>query len=271
MDLQIIGEGNTAEVYSWKDGQILKLFRKEFPLDGIEKEYKVNKEVEKLGLPIPRSEEMVEYNGRTGIVYERASGESMLQLITRKPWKSRKIVKHMVDLQYEMHQCKAKNLGSYKEALSWNINHTNALSDNAKQAILRILDQLPEGDFLCHGDFHPGNIIRTKDNYVILDWMTAASGVPGMDVARTAMLIKDAAMPGNIPVIAKVIISRMRASMHKDYLKYYKKRSGITQEEIDCWRLPIIAARLTEWISDEEQKVFIKEIEETLFKGGLGL
>ena len=264
MDIHKIGEGYTAEVYSWKEGQILKLFRKEFPFSGIEKEFKVNQEVERLELPIPKAVEMVEYNGRTGIVYERVFGESLLSLITRKPWKARRFIKHLVDLQYEMHQCKAKNLGSFKEALEWNINHTNALSDNVKQAILRILNQLPEGDFLCHGDFHPGNIMKTKDDYVVLDWMTAASGTPSMDVARTALLIKDAALPGNIPTIVKVIINGMRTSMLKNYLKYYKSRSGLTQAEIDCWRLPIIAARLSEWITDTEQKAFIKEIEKAL-------
>lgn len=264
MDIQLIGEGNTAEVYSWKEGQILKLFRKEFPFGGIEKEFRVNKEVEKLGLPIPKAEEIVEYNGRTGIVYERVIGESMLKLITTKPWKARKLVEHLADLQYEMHQRKAVNMSSYKEALEWNIKHTNALTDELKRTILHKLDQLPEGGFLCHGDFHPGNIIKTEENYIVLDWMTAASGVPSMDVARTVLLIKDAALPGNIPVIVKVIIGSMRTRMKKNYLKYYKRRSGLTQEEIDCWRLPIIAARLTEWIPESEQKALMKEIEESL-------
>lgn len=264
MDIQIIGEGNTAEVYSWKEGQILKLFRKEFPLGGIEKEFRVNKEVERLGLPIPKAEEIIEYNGRTGIVYERVIGESMLKLISIKPWKAGKFVKHLANLQYEMHQCKAENLSSYKDALKWNINHTNALTDDVKQTILHMLDQLPDGNFLCHGDFHPGNIISTKDDYVVLDWMTAASGVPSMDVARTVLLIKDAALPGNIPAIVKVIIQGTRARMLKNYLKHYKRRSGLTQKEIDSWRLPMIAARLTEWIPDTEQKALMKEIEEKL-------
>ncbi len=269
METQLIGEGNTAEVYSWKEGQILKLFRKEFPIGGIEKEFKVNKEVERLGLPIPKAEELVEHNDRAGIVYERVFGDSMLTMLRRQPWKTRKFVKHLVDLQYEIHQCKAKNLGSYRSALEWNITHTKALSDSTKQAILRRISQLPEGDVLCHGDFHPGNIIRSKEGYVTLDWMTAACGTPGMDVARTALLLKDAALPGNIPTVGKKILGWMRARMLKDYLKFYKKRSGLTQEEIDCWRLPMIAARLTEWITDAEQKVFIKEIEEILSKGEL--
>jgi uncharacterized protein (TIGR02172 family) len=260
MEIQLIGEGNTAEVYSWKEGQILKLFRKEFPRNGIEKEYRVSREVEKLGLPIPKAIELVEYNGRTGIVYQRITGESLLKIVTTKPWSSKKYMKQLARLQYEMHQCRADGLASYKEALRWNINHTGALSDSKKQEILLILDQLPEGDSLCHGDFHPGNIIKTKEEYVVLDWMTAVSGCPSIDVARTMLLIKDAALPGNIPAVVKKIIGIMRGRMMKSYLRSYKKLSGMTQEEIDCWRLPILAARLIEWIPDTEQRALLKEI-----------
>ena len=263
-EMQIIGEGNTAEVYTWKEGQILKLFRKEFPFGGIEKEYKVSKEVEKLGLPIPKAGEIIEYNGRIGILYERICGESLLMLITRKPWTTRQYVKKLAKLHYDMHQCQARNLGSYKEALEWNINHSSVLTDHMKQEILCLLKQLPAGDRLCHGDFHPGNIIKTKEDYIVLDWMTAASGCPGMDVARTALLMKDAALPGNIPLFIRVIINVMRGRMLKDYLRYYKRHSGMTQEEIDCWRLPIIAARLAEWIPENERNTIMREIEGAL-------
>ncbi len=264
MELELIGEGNTAEVYTWKEGQILKLFRKEFPLGGIEKEYRVNKEVEKLGLPIPKAEGMIDYNGRTGIIYDRVTGESVLNLITTKPWKSKKYIKRLVELQYEMHQCKAENLTSYKEALEWNINHNNSLSDQIKQSILEKLANLPEGDSLCHGDFHPGNVIKTTQEYVILDWMTAASGNPSMDVARTVLLLRDAGLPGNIPAVARLIMGFTRRIMASTYLKGYKKLSGVSQEEIDSWRLPIIAARLMEWVPESERTALIKEINKTL-------
>ncbi|MDF2485661.1 MAG: hypothetical protein K0R46_1829 [Herbinix sp.] len=264
MEIRLIGEGNTAEVYSWNEGQILKLFRKEFPFSGIEKEYKVSREVESLGLPIPKVGEMVDYDGRTGIIYERIMGESMLKLITTKPWTAGRYAKQLAKLQYEMHQCEANGINSYKESLEWNIRRTGALTEDTKQAILIIMEQLPEENYLCHGDFHPGNILKTSDNYIILDWMTAASGSPCMDVARTVLLLKDAILPGNIPQVARIAINCMRHYLVRSYLKTYRKLSGLDQEEIERWRLPIIAARLTEWISEAEKNALINEIEEAL-------
>jgi aminoglycoside phosphotransferase (APT) family kinase protein len=224
----------------------------------------VSNKVASLGLPIPKVGEMVDYDGRTGIVYERIVGEPMLQLITNKPWTAGRYAKQLAKLQYEMHQCKAIGINSYKESLEWNINHTGALTEDKKRSILRIMEQLPEENYLCHGDFHPGNILKTAEDYVVLDWMTAASGSPSMDVARTVLLLKDAVMPGNIPQVARLVINCMRHYLLRSYLKEYKKLSGLNQEEIDCWRLPIVAARLTEWISDAERKALINEIEEAL-------
>ena len=257
----MIGEGNTAEVYSWKDGQILKLFRTEFPMSGIEKEFKVSKDVEKLGIPIPRAEEIIEYNGRTGIIYERITGESVLQLISTKPWMARKCMKQLAKMHYEMHQCQAKELGSYKEALEWNIVHSKVFTEQVKKRLLHTLTKLPEGNALCHGDFHPGNVIRTRDQYVVLDWMTASRGCPAVDVARTALLLGDAALPGNLSLVMRVIVTWSRGRMLNYYLRYYKKYSGLTKEEIAVWRLPILAARLAEWIPDCERKALLKEIE----------
>lgn len=261
MDLQMIGEGNTAEIYAWQEGRILKLFRKGFSRGGIEKEYRVSKEVERLGLPIPRVGELMEYHGRTGIVYERIDGESLLKLVSTKPWIAGRAAKQLAKIQYGMHQYKAEGLASYKEELEWNINHAGALSEEEKQTILRYLDRLPQGTSLCHGDFHPGNIIKTADGYIVLDWMTAASGSPGIDVARTVLLLKDAQMPGNIPGPARRVIDRVRHRMARIYLKSYYKLSGLSPEEINQWRLPVLAARLTEWIPETEKDALRKEID----------
>ncbi len=261
MDLQLIGEGNTAEVYAWQDGWILKLFRKGFSRDGIEKEYRVSKEVEKLGLPIPRVGELMQYHGRTGIVYERIHGEAMLKLISTKPWLAGKVAKQLAGIHYGIHQCKAEGLADYKEELEWNISHAGALSAEKKETVLRYLEGLPQGTSLCHGDFHPGNLVKTENGYVILDWMTAAVGSPGMDVARTVLLLKDAEIPGTLPGPARRVINRMRRRMARIYLKRYVKLSGLSAEEINQWRLPILAARLTEWISETEKEILRKEID----------
>ena len=36
-----------------------------------------------------------------------------------------------------------------------------------RQALIAVLDELPEGSQLCHGDFHPGNILMTARGPVL--------------------------------------------------------------------------------------------------------
>ncbi len=259
-----LGEGNTAEVYLWKDNNILKLFRDNFPKDEAEREFRINKAVEKLGLPIPEAGEIIELNGRKGITYERISGMSMLDFIAKKPMSVRKYGYQLAGMHYKIHQCKVPGLPCYKENLERKIRKTGFLTEEQKDAVLKVLKELPEGDTLCHGDFHPGNIMIDNDRLVILDWLTAAAGCPAADAARTLMLIKDAAVPGNIPGFIRILINLGRRRLADAYLNYYRELSGITEDEINQWRLPMIAARLTEWIPDIEKDRYLKEIRKIL-------
>lgn len=257
---KIIGQGNTAEVFLWGDKEILKLFRQKFPWDGVEREYSVSKEVEKLGLPVPKVGQMLELEGRKGITYEKITGLSMLEAITKHPYSAKKYYKQLAIMHYQIHQCQVQKLPKYKEALEWNIRHTELLSEKQRLYVLNQLDQLPEDCKLCHGDFHPGNVIAEGGRAVILDWMTATQGNPAADVARTLLLLKNGALPESIPTFTKVILKLFRRRLADIYLKDYLRLSGMAKAEIEGWRLPIIAARLAEWIPDSEKNFLLKEI-----------
>lgn len=257
---QLIGGGNTAEVYNWGANEILKLFCKEFPMSAIEREYQASKIIGNQGLSVPKVSQMIELEGRSGIIYEKVVGVSLLNLIMKKPLTSKKYLKQLAELQYQMHQCKKLELPNYKELLEWNIRHTKHLSETQKLAVLNQLEQLPEGEALCHGDFHPGNIMVKDNKLYILDWMTASVGAPAADVARTIILLKDSALPENMPRVIKYIIQTLRKGFSKAYLKQYLKLSGLSKEDIDRWRTVLAAARLMEWIPEAEKKYLLNVI-----------
>ena len=48
-----------------------------------------------------------------------------------------------------------------------------------------MIDKLADGDTLCHGDFHPGNILLSGDGAFIIDFMNVCCGNYLYDVART--------------------------------------------------------------------------------------
>jgi hypothetical protein len=185
-----------------------------------------------------------------------------------KPWTARKNAKLLAQIHYQMHgyTFREEGISKQKDAMTWNIRKTEFLSEEKKQEVLELLQGLPNGDNLCHGDFHPGNIILNKEKAVVLDWMTAVSGNPAADVARTVMLIKDAGLPSRTPKLFLVFIQWSRKYLAAVYLKSYLKLSGITKDEVFAWRIPVAAARLIESIPGEEIKFLLNIINNTNWK-----
>src|SRR5215510_9254831 len=82
-----IASGRTADVYDWDDGHVLKLFHDWFELQSIEYEFKVAQAVYGSGVKAPAVKELIQVQGRNGLIYERVPGKPMLDLFQRKPWK----------------------------------------------------------------------------------------------------------------------------------------------------------------------------------------
>jgi aminoglycoside phosphotransferase (APT) family kinase protein len=104
---------------------------------------------------------------------------------------------------------------------------------------------------LCHGDFHPDNIVLSARGPVILDWVDAARGHPLADVARTALLMQHAALPAHMP--GRSLIEAGRALWYRLYLRRYCQLRSVSPGQVKAWLLPVAAARLSEGIAEEEQ------------------
>ena len=88
-----------------------------------------------------------------------------------------------------------------RATLQADIQQTTVLPANLQLAALNMLRQLPDDDKLCHGDFHPDNIIVAPDGLVVVDWANAVCGHPLADVARTAYDAAVWAIAVSVPVV----------------------------------------------------------------------
>ena len=255
-----IALGRTAEIYAWKDGYIIKLFRDWMTAASVEYEARVARAVHTAGLPVPAVGKVIEVNGCLGLVYERVEGMSMLETFRTKPWTLFRFAHLLAELHADMHACTVPGLPSQRQRLENRIRGTEALSANMKRAVLTVLDEMSDGERLCHGDFHPGNILMTAQGPVIIDWLDATRGNPLSDVARTSLLFRVAALPPGTP--ARWLIEAMRHWFHGAYLKrYFQLRPG--DRQLATWRPVIAAARLGENITEEQDRLI------ALVKAGL--
>lgn len=260
---KLIGQGRTAEVFEWGNDKILKLFRENFPKAAIEKEYDVSLKISKKMNFAPKVYEIVEIDKRCGIVYERIDGSTMMKAIALRPLTVKKEARRLADLHKAIQQKVHYDFPDYKVILKDNITKTELLEESIKTKLCKYIDELEDGDMLCHGDFHPDNILMTKDGERIIDWMTAAKGNPLADIARTSILFKFGVIPEK-NFFEKCVINFVRNKFYLEYLKHYMRITGVRIEQIEKWELPIAAARLNEWLPKEEKDGILNFINSTI-------
>ena len=114
---------------------------------------------------------------------------------------------------------------------------------------------MPDGDRLCHGDFHPGNILMSSRGPVVIDCADASQGNPHADVARTLLILQTAEPDWIEDVEERKTVRRLIQSFPVDvYFKRYREFQSLSQEQLDAWRLPLAAARLSEGLRPIEEK-----------------
>ncbi len=250
---QLLGYGRTAEIFLWGlwgDSRIVKIFREDWPLHLVEEEARIGKAVHETGLPVPGVEGILELDGRRGIVYERVDGRTMLEQFSGKPWTILRLIRVFTGLHTAMHQHSIPGLPSQRERLAERIQDASMLSPEIREAAMGILEKSPDDEMLCHGDFHPDQIIMSPRGPVIIDWATATHGNPIADVATTSLLLRLAApAPGRI----SSLLASVRAFVQWRYVKGYSNKTHVPKETLDSWALPIAVARLSEGIQEERQ------------------
>lgn len=258
----LIGCGRTAEIFEMGNDRIVKLFRDGIPRQAIEYEYNISKILSNNRCPVVNAYELITHNNRLGIVYDRIFGVTMMKSIT--PWNIHKHAKKLAELHFRIHKEIDYNVMSYKERLIENIKEIDLLDISCKQKLISYTNNLPDGNNLCHGDYHPDNILIVNDKYFIIDWMTATKGESLGDVARTIIMIKYGTVPDDIPKIQKYITSLFRNKLLNQYIKNYVKISGVGIEKIRMWELPVAAGRLVERIPEQEKKILLNFIHEEI-------
>jgi len=251
----LIGTGRTAEVFAWGDGQVLKLYRAGMPAQWVAEEARVGRIVVDAGLAAPAIGDTVELDGRLGVIYERLDGPSMLDYMASHPAEIPALGRQFAELHVQMHACYRPELSSQREGFVGAIEVVPQLPAELKQAVLHRLEQLPDGLALCHGDYHPGNLVMTSHGPIVIDWMSACRGNPVADVARTTLMFRMARVPEYYSAETQRAVELARRSFYETYLSAYLTRRPFPVEEIEAWIPVLAAARLCEGIVEEEAEL----------------
>ncbi len=248
-----IALGLTAEVYSWKDGQVLKLFRPGISRSTVEGEASLTRRVHMTGLPVPAVGEIIEVDGRFGLEYERVEGITMAQALVKEPWKFAIFARQLAELQAEMHMRRVAEMPPQRARLAQKIKSASSLPEHVRLVAIKTLERLPQDDKLCHGDFHPNNILMTSRGPVIIDWIDASRGSPVMDVARSTLLFGGGPLPPGTP--APWLVRILRSWFYRFYLRRYFQLNPTDRQQLSTWVSVAAAARLSENIPGDGERL----------------
>jgi len=248
---EVIGKGRTAEVIYWGNNKVLKLFYKKISSEYIDYQYKVDSIVGNIFPKCPKTFDRIVENNRIGIIYEYIEGTELREFMGKSIKSISKFLKRLAELHVEMHENEINNINSQFQHFENGIQRTDSLDANQKREIIKYLKMLPDGNVICHGDFHVENVIISKNTLYVMDWSNAYSGNQNGDVARTYYVLKHGLAPSDEIFLKKsflhrFLFKRIKSLTAKIYIKHYMKLSGISLKDIRMWDLVVYAARLSE-------------------------
>lgn len=264
VDLKKIAEGREAEMFEWDGGRILRLYRGGFRQDALEFQLSALKAAASAGVRVPAVYQKVQVNGRLGIVMERLDGTDLLTVIGRQPWRVWWVGRMTGRTHATLNMAHAPpELRSTHERLGKQIGTSDRVPDALRGPALARLNELPEGDRLLHGDFHPGNVMIHGSEPVVLDWSNASRGDPHADITRTLLMIKLGDPPPGTPLILRVLAKVGRRLLLGSYGRAYRAIEVPDEHKLNQWELPVAVARLAEGI-DQERPALLRFIKARL-------
>jgi aminoglycoside phosphotransferase (APT) family kinase protein len=186
----LLGSGRSADVFALGGGRVLRRYR--VPIDATV-EASLMRHLAAAGYPVP---EVYDAAG-PDLVMERLDGPDMLADLGRKPWLVARHARTLADLHNRLHRISA--LPGWPAA---------AGKDGTA---------LGSGAALLHMDLHPANVMLSRRGPVVIDWLGARVGAPGVDVAMAYLLLATSDID-LIPVWLRPAIRWLRAGYLRHFL-----------------------------------------------------
>ncbi|MGI6238845.1 MAG: phosphotransferase family protein [Christensenellales bacterium] len=233
-----LARGATAVLHDMGDGRALKLFNPGYSANSARREFQNAQLVRRLGIPTARPYAFID-GDRPAIVYERLDGRTMLDSL----------------FQGDLTQQIAQFAALHREILAYRAQDAPALKDAWRDSAVRggqskylpLIDLLPDGDRLLHGDYHPGNVMHTPNGLYVIDCMDVRSGAPICDVARSVYLMEYT--PADLPIAPR------RAAVD-----LYLRAMDVPRAEVERVLPAVMAARLGESIADVEREMLLRAL-----------
>lgn len=180
-------------------------------------------------------------------IMERALGVTMLDALKKAPWRARSLVDQLGSLHLRLHSMDPAGWPGAVDAgdlaakrLSLPRRAAAMLEDPVLSAALERAEAMVEEGVggteavVCHGDFHPLNVMVDGSRAALIDWTDAGLGPREADVSRSAMIFHLASIAANSgPERAVLRVAGPRLS--RRYLRTYQRGAKLDADRMRRW------------------------------------
>ena len=258
--LELIGKGSNGTVYR-DDEQVIKVYSDDADLSVIKREAEASKTILALGLPAVIAYDVVKVGNCYGAVFESIVTDSLAHTLRDHPERFDELSDEYVQLYSDIHHTEAKKdqFIFVKDIYRKYIQDCSDWYEEAELLrLLDLVDGLPDGDVILHGDFHAGNIMMGDEGLLMIDMADVSYGHPVFDLISTAVTQR-LVMALNAP------LAEQNTGMGGELItKLWKKTlssvfAGKSQEELDrideiLYRLSILKMAVGPVVSKNQPK-----------------
>ncbi len=148
-------------------------------------EQSICRKVLSLGIPTPQVGEIVEFEGRNGLIYERIEGKrSISKCVGEEPAKLDYYIKFFAENCKKLHstECAPGTFKDAEEKYSRLLEESRMFPENVKEFARKIIKETPKVFTCIHGDMQTGNLIINDKGAYFIDLGEFACGNPLYDL-----------------------------------------------------------------------------------------
>ncbi len=181
-----IGAGACGEVFRLNDETIIKLYYDGTSQESIELEKSLAKKAFVMGVPTAISYDIVEADGRTGVVYELINSKTLGEMIRSDSENIDRYIDMYVNVCRDIHKIdgKGQELPSFKDLNRADIPRMSGITEEESDLLYRFLDIVPDGTQCIHGDLNINNIMVQNGECCLIDMGEFSVGTPMFDISR---------------------------------------------------------------------------------------
>ncbi|MBT8241599.1 MAG: aminoglycoside phosphotransferase family protein [Acidimicrobiia bacterium] len=251
----LVAVGRTSDVYEFGRASVVKVPRPTVPPHWAEREARITAAVRELGAPAPEVRDVVQIDGRDAVVFERVGGTSMWDQVISTPRLARSLARELAEVHKQILRSGIPaGVPGLVDRMSGKIERAEALCPEEREEAQRLVERMPRGAALLHGDLHPANVLMTDRGPVAIDWFDAAIGHPVADVVRSSILVRPFPVADDRPHLPAAR-REFLDEFHDAYVSSLSEVVSSPPDELRRWEALVAASRLAEGAESDESSL----------------